>query len=77
MPLFYCVSFSIYFLHFSSSFSPNFSFSYFSAVVTLRFEQTLYRTVEGDAVEVCVIAEGNIESQFTALVETSDISATG
>ena len=50
---------------------------YFSAVVTLRFEQTLYRTVEGDAVEVCVIAEGNIESQFTAQVETSDISATG
>ena len=45
--------------------------------VRVRFVEERFTVVEGEAVEVCVLAEGRIDSPFTVRVTTSDISAEG
>ena len=49
----------------------------FALVVSVRFEDDLYRVVEGEVVEVCVLAEGGLDSPFSLLIETTDITALG
>ena len=43
----------------------------------VRFEEVGYSVVEGEAVDVCVVVEGRIDTDFTATVRTSDITARG
>ena len=45
--------------------------------MTLRFEEPQYSSVEGDVVEVCLVAEGGFDTTFTAQVDSSDITAIG
>ena len=47
------------------------------AAVTVRLGEPQYRTTEGGVVEVCVIVQGSIDTTFSVLVETSDITAQG
>ena len=45
--------------------------------MTVRFEEERYSVVEGQTVELCVLADGRIDSPFTVSVSTNDITAQG
>ena len=57
--------------------SINVNCSYHISEVRLRFEENEYDVIEGGVVEVCVVTEGELDSTFTAMVQSSDITAQG
>lgn len=43
----------------------------------MRFEVSEYSVTEGGVVELCVLVQGQLDSSFTALIQFSDMTATG
>lgn len=48
-----------------------------TTALILKFEEPRYSVLEGDVIQVCLIAEGLTDSSFTAFIEISDITAFG
>lgn len=46
-------------------------------VVTVMFERETYTVVEGQTVELCLLAEGNVDFPFSVSANTRDITANG
>ena len=40
-------------------------------------EEVQYEVTEGGVVEICVLSEGELDSTFTALVQSNDLTAQG
>ena len=45
--------------------------------MNVRFEVGEYSVTEGGVVELCVVAQGQLDSIFTTLIQTSDLTAVG
>ena len=45
--------------------------------MNVRFEVGEYSVTEGGVVELCVVAQGQLDSTFTTLIQTSDLTAIG